>query len=126
MIICVPVQENRGLESPVSAHFGSAPVFMLADTEKHTVEAIENNNAHHSHGMCHPMAALSGRKVDAVVVGGIGSGALGKLQAAGIAVYQANGRTVAEVIDAVNTGVMQVISMQHACGAHHGHQHHGR
>lgn len=120
MIICIPVQEDRGLDSPVSAHFGSAPAFVLADTETRTVTAIGNSNAHHAHGMCQPLAALSGHSFDAVVVGGIGAGALGKLQAAGITVYRATGGTVADVIEAVGTGIMQVMTLQGACGGHHG------
>jgi predicted Fe-Mo cluster-binding NifX family protein len=120
MIICVPVQEDRGLDSPVSAHFGSAPAFVLADTKARTVTAIDNANSHHAHGMCQPLAALSGHQFDAVVVGGIGAGALGKLQAAGITVYRATGGTVADVIEAIETGVMQVMSLQGACGGHQG------
>jgi len=120
MIICIPVQEDRGLDSPVCAHFGSAPAFMLADTKARTVSVIENDNSHHAHGMCQPLAMLAGHQFDAVVVGGIGAGALGKLQAGGITVYRATGGTVAEVIEAVESGIMEVMSLQGACGGHHG------
>ncbi len=33
MNICIPVNEDKGLQSPVCAHFGSAPAFMIVDTE---------------------------------------------------------------------------------------------
>lgn len=120
MILCIPVLEDLGISSPVSAHFGSAPAFVLADTKTRTVSSVQNQNAHHVHGMCQPLAALDGQKYDAVVVGGIGAGALGKLQSAGIAVYRATGGTVSEVIDAVESGIMQVMTLQGACGGHHG------
>ena len=35
--ICIPVTADRGLESPVSGHFGSAPIFMLVDLETRQV-----------------------------------------------------------------------------------------
>ena len=120
MIICIPVMEDRGLESPVSAHFGSAPAFVSASMKARTARAIDNANSHHAHGMCQPLAALSGHAFDAVVVGGIGAGALGKLQAAGIMVYRSAGGTVSDVIDAVESGVLEVMSLQGACGGHHG------
>jgi len=123
MIICIPVMEDRGLDSPVSAHFGSAPAFVLADTETRAISAVQNDNAHHVHGMCQPLAALGGQKYDAVVVGGIGAGALSKLQAAGITVYRATGGTVSDILAAVESGVMQVMTLQGACGGHHGCSH---
>ncbi|MBU1069466.1 NifB/NifX family molybdenum-iron cluster-binding protein [Myxococcota bacterium] len=123
MIICIPVLEDLGLESPISAHFGSAPAFMLADTKTRTTSLVTNNNAHHVHGMCQPLAALDGLQFEAVVVGGIGAGALGKLQAAGVKVYRTTGGTVSDVIDAVESGIMQVMSLQGACGGHHGCSH---
>jgi len=118
MIICIPVNKDLGLDSPVSAHFGSAPAFMLADTKERTVSVILNQNAHHVHGMCQPLAALGERKFEAVVVGGIGAGALSKLQAAGITVFRTTGGTVSEVVDAVESGIMQVMTLQGACGGH--------
>ena len=32
MKVCVPVTHDQGLQSPVSGHFGSAPLFVLVDT----------------------------------------------------------------------------------------------
>ena len=81
MKICFPTANLKGLESQVYGHFGSAPGFIIVDTESQAVEEISNNDLHHAHGMCQPLKALGGRVVDAVAVGGIGMGALMKLQA---------------------------------------------
>jgi hypothetical protein len=75
MMIAFPVEEYRGLESQIYGHFGSAPSFLLLDSETMAVENLTNADQNHIHGMCSPMKALAGRKVDAVVVGGIGMGA---------------------------------------------------
>ena len=122
MHICIPVLEDNGLDSRVSAHFGSAPAFMMVDTEFGTCRAILNTDSHHQHGMCQPLAALAGETVDSIVVGGIGMGALVKLEAAGIAVFHADRDTVGATLDAFKAGTLRRVDVQTACG-HHGHQH---
>ena len=124
MQICIPVIEDRGLESRVSGHFGSAPAFMIVDTESLVCRAIGNNNQHHAHGRCQPLAALAGEEVDGIVVGGIGMGALMKLQAAGITVFRAEHPTVAEAVCAYKDGRLQPVAHDGACAAHHGHHQH--
>ena len=124
MEICVPVLESSGLDSPVSEHFGSAPVFMIVDTDSGACRAIVNGDQHHAHGMCQPIAALAGTKVEGVVVGDIGAGALMKLEAANIAVFRSEHRTVGETVAAWNAGTLSRVTPAGAC-AHHGHAHAG-
>ena len=62
MKICFPTFNLEGLESRVYEHFGSAPGFVIVDTETQTVEEINNNDLHHAHGMCQPLKALGGAK----------------------------------------------------------------
>jgi predicted Fe-Mo cluster-binding NifX family protein len=121
MQLCVPVIEDQGLNSRVSAHFGSAPAFMIVDTDSGNCRLIVNNNAHHAHGMCQPLAALAGQAVDGILVGGIGMGALMKLQAAGIEVFRAGHATVAEAVAAFKEGTLGAIGQEGACAGHHGH-----
>jgi predicted Fe-Mo cluster-binding NifX family protein len=123
MQICIPVIEDHGLESRVSGHFGSAPAFMIVDTESLACRAIGNNNQHHAHGMCQPLAALAGEAVDGIVVGGIGMGALMKLQAAGITVYRAVHATVGETAAAFQEGSLHPVGEDGACASHHDHGH---
>ena len=97
MKVCFPVKEILQLDSKVYGHFGSAPAFVLVDAETGSLTVLPNANQHHAHGMCNPVAALSGQTVDAVVVGGIGGGALMKLNMAGITVYKAMAETIANI-----------------------------
>ena len=120
MNICIPITNDEGLESPVCAHFGSAPAFLIVDTDSGICRAVANTNQHHGHGMCAPLAALQGERIDAMVVGGIGAGALGKLAAAGIPVHLAEHTTVREMVDALVAGTLPVMRPDLAC-AHHGH-----
>ena len=120
MNVCIPVNEDRGLQSPVCMHFGSAPMFMLVALDGDVCRALPNLNQHHEHGRCTPLAALHGENIDGVIVGGIGNGALGRLIASGIRVYLAEGATVADVMRAYRAGTLKLMSPDMSC-AHHGH-----
>ena len=124
MNICIPVEEEQGLQSKVSEHFGSAPVFVIVDTETREVQAISNMNRHHAHGACRPLISLAGKRLDGVVVGGIGKGALSKLRAADIKVFLSDSSTVGEAVDALEAGTLQQVTPKNACG-HHGRGAHG-
>lgn len=124
MKLCIPVLENQGLDSPVSTHFGSAPGFAIVDADSNEMLVVSNQNQHHGHGMCQPLAALAGHRVDAMLVGGIGQGALAKLQAGGIEVYLASVATVREALAAFRAGTLERVMPGTAC-AHHGAHGHG-
>ena len=118
MKIAFPIREDRGLESPVFAHFGSAPNFILADNASRDFEIVNNPDQHHDHGRCQPTAALGGKVVDAVVAGGIGGGALHKLLAAGITVFRAVEGTVNENLELINSGRLPQYTMDMTCSGH--------
>jgi predicted Fe-Mo cluster-binding NifX family protein len=118
MKLCIPVAENRALNSIVYGHFGSAPLFVLVDSETMAVEPLNNQDEHHVHGACNPVKALAGRAVDAVIVGGIGAGAIRGLRNAGIAVYHSSSETVADVVAQFKVGTLPELNVEHACGGH--------
>ena len=119
MKLCIPTETKEGKEAQVYGHFGSAPYFTIVDTEKDSVEVINNANEHHAHGMCQPMNALMGKKIDAVVTGGMGAGAVQKLNQGGIKAYRAIPGTVADIVTEFTKGGLEEITVQNAC-AHHG------
>lgn len=120
MKIAFPVTENNGLESKVYSHFGTAPFFIFVDLDTDTVSTFDNPDQDHQHGACNPMSALGGRKVDGVVVGGIGGGALKKLNNDGITVYRAVEGNVAENVRLIKAGSLPVFTPDQVCGHHHG------
>ena len=122
MNICIPVTEDRGLDSPVSPHFGAAPIFMIVATETMTCRPLVNRNQHHAHGMCQPLAALAGEDLQGIVVGGIGMGALMKCQASGIEVFLSECATVRQTVEAFKVGRLRPVTPATAC-QHHGHDH---
>jgi predicted Fe-Mo cluster-binding NifX family protein len=118
MNLCIPVLEDKGLDSEVSAHFGSAPAFLVVDTDAMTARAIPNNNLHHAHGGCQPLAALAGQDIQGVVVGGIGMGALMKLRAGGIEVYLSELPTARETVAAFKAGTLRPVDPNRSCAGH--------
>ncbi|TRZ75540.1 MAG: diguanylate cyclase [Deltaproteobacteria bacterium] len=120
MKICFPTVNLEGLESRVYGHFGSAPGFVIVDTETQAVEEISNNDSHHDHGMCQPLKALGGRNVDAVAVGGIGMGALMKLQAQGVRVYRGTEGTVGENVGLILKKKLPEFDAGLTCAGHVG------
>lgn len=118
MKICFPARSLEGLASSVFEHFGSAPGFVIVDTENMNVEEVTNGDLHHAHGMCQPLKALGGRQVDAVAVSGIGMGALMRLQAQGIQVFRAVPGTVEDNIRLMNKNQLEVFQLQHTCSGH--------
>jgi predicted Fe-Mo cluster-binding NifX family protein len=120
MKICFPTETLQGLESRVYEHFGSAPGFVIVDTETKAVEEIDNGDLHHAHGMCQPLKALGGREVDAVAVGGIGMGALMKLQAQGIRVFRVTQGTVGENIQFIVKKNLPEFDARFTCAGHAG------
>jgi len=120
MKICFPVAAAEGLDSGVYGHFGSAPAFVIVDTASERFEEIQNGDQHHAHGMCQPLKALGGRAVDAVAVGGIGMGALMKLQTQGVAVYRAMEGSVRDNLRLLGEGKLPQFQPQFTCGGHGG------
>ena len=64
--------------------------------------------------------AIGGEKIDALVVGGIGGGALMKLNALEVKVYEAEARTVKENLELLKGNKLQEISLDHSCRPHQG------
>lgn len=125
MHICIPVVDDRGLDSRVCEHFGSSPAYMLVDTETGTCRAVPHN-APREHGACAPVATLFDLGAEAFVVGGIGRGALARIEARGARVFQSGHATVGETLEAFRSGALRPAFRDDACAGHshgHGHQH---
>jgi predicted Fe-Mo cluster-binding NifX family protein len=114
------VQVNQGLESAVYDHFGSAPAFIIVDTDQRQISTVDNTNAQHVHGACNPVTALGGNSIDAMVVGGIGPGAIMKLNAMGVKVFRAGATTVNENIALLKENKLHELSVSDSCQEHGG------
>ena len=118
MKICFPVQKDDGMDSIVYNHFGSAPMFVVVDSSTGTRSTIHNNDQHHTHGACNPMKALNNQNVNTIVVGGIGAGALTRLNAMGISVHRSGAPSIRENMALLEKQVLPLYSVQSCCGGH--------
>lgn len=123
MKICIPVSENKGLKSIPFGHFGSAPIFVVCNLNNYEVSTINNGDLEHEHGKCQPLKALNGENVDAVIVGGIGQGAIMKLNSMGIKVYKAIEGDIKENIEMLKQNKLNEFPQNHTC-SHDGCGHH--
>ncbi len=118
MKVCFPLKEVSGLDSEVYEHFGSAPAFIFVDTEIEDIEVMKNPDHDHIKGMCDPLEKLEGHEIEGLVVRGIGSGALKKLNQAGITVYKAEAHTVREILDLLRKGQLPEFPAEQGCAGH--------
>ena len=118
MKICIPVKDDQGLESTVSDHFGSAPIFIIYDIESKETTAINNSNKEHAHGMCQPLRALEEHNIDVVVCQGMGARAVQRLNMAGIKAYRVSGKTINDIIKKYNANELEEITPDSACSQH--------
>ncbi len=118
MKLCFPVQHDEGVTSAVYNHFGSAPLFIVVDTDTREARTIANRDQHHAHGACNPIQAIDNQKIDAVIVGGIGAGALIRLNRLGIKVYRAQLPTIRENVSLFLERKLSEYALQATCGRH--------
>ena len=131
MKVVFPSNSELGLTGSVYNHFGSAPFFVIVDSDTGDYEVVTNLDKDHSHGNCQPLKAMGNITADVIVVGGIGDGALKKLVNAGMEVFRAVEGTVHTNLQLLKekrldkfTPKMTCISHSHNGGCSgHGHHH---
>ena len=120
MKIAFPSETDKGFESTVFNHFGSANFFLIVDSESGDIEVVLNQDLNHQHGKCQPLKALGGRDVDAVVVGGIGGTAMGGLKKSGALIYKAVEGTVLTNLELLKEGKLNEFMPFDVCSSHGG------
>ncbi len=115
MKVCFPVQQDEGMKSVLYDHFGSAPMMAIVDTDANSVVMLKNPNEENTEGIWSPLNALANEKIDAVVVAGIGTGAITGLKQRGIKVYRAKSTTIQENITKIKAGELTDVGAEQCC-----------
>ena len=118
MRICIPTIDNRKHLSEVCNHFGSAPYFIIYDSEVNTYETVNNSDSEHEHGMCHPTLNLREMNVDTVICKSLGRRAIQKLNEAGIKVCKADISYVNEIVHSLADAEFEEIDANDSCQGH--------
>ncbi len=123
MKLCIPVTKDAGLKSPVCAHFGSAPLFLVVDTESGDCRSIANQQTSTMRtGCASRWPSWPVRPWTRSPLAVSAAGALGKLQAAGLRIYLAGQPTVAATLADLEREALVEVDPDATCGLHgHGH-----
>ena len=121
MIYCIPTNDDHGIESVISSHFGRAPWFTFVNAVTGEVESLRNDEGSHVHGACVPTEEIMRRGVSGVLCRGIGRGASARLAAAGIAVYLTKESVTSSALEAIREGRATALDGAGACSENHGH-----
>lgn len=118
MRVGVVLEDERGMQGNVCAHFGQCKYFFLADIDKDTKKIISAsivpNTAVHGGGGCVAVDEILKYKVTHVIAGGMGMGAQQKFAQAGVQVFGYSGN----VQDALNDFMNNTIGGLDACKNH--------
>jgi len=102
MRVGVVLEDERGLEGDVCAHFGQCRFFFIADVDvankKIVGTRVVPNTAVHGGGGCLAVDEILKHKVTHVIAGGMGVGAQNKFASAGVKVFGYSGN-VRKAID---------------------------
>lgn len=118
MLACIPTKGDAGLNDTVNDHFGSAACFTLINTDTDEITVLNNSNAQHVHGNCHPLNQLAKYNIDCIVCKGMGRRAIEALNREGIKIYQAKTDNIQEVVSLIKSGGLSEIDPATACMGH--------
>jgi predicted Fe-Mo cluster-binding NifX family protein len=119
--VAIPVENDLGLDSLISGHFGHSPGFMIADISNGEVEKAKVVlNAGHS-SCAEPVQMLAQNGVTVLIARGMGMRPLMHSQNMGIRVVISQGNTVRDVIENYLTGNIRDMSIDQTCGGGHHH-----
>ncbi len=107
MKLGVTLEDNRGMESNVSAHFGQCPFFLIAEIEngRITKSEVVKNEAEHGGGGCVAVDEILKHGLTHVIAGGMGVNAQHKFAAAGVKVFGYSGRAGSAIEDLLSKGL---------------------
>ena len=127
MKVCIPSQDDKGLDAQVGEHFGRVPLYTIVDLDTKEVKVIPNTS-HHMGGQGYPPEIMAHEGVDALLCRGLGRRAIGMFEELGIQVYIGARGTVQQTIEAFKEDQLQKATMDSACKEHtfHGEEHHHR
>ncbi len=123
MKVAVPADTDRGLESPVSAHFGHCAAFIVATVRDGQITSVESipNVGHES--CSGPIDLLARRGVRVLVTGGMGMRPFAYSQQVGMSVVRATGTSVREAIENFLGGQSLPLGADRLCRGRGAHQH---
>ncbi len=127
MRIAISADNNNGLDSIVSPHFGRCPHFVLVDMDDHTLQAVQavDNPYYHSHQPGQVPAFISSHGVNVMLTGGMGHRAIAFFEQFGIRPVTGAAGTVRQSLERFLSGALQGVAPCSESIEHGRHDHGG-
>ena len=119
-VIGIPIQNDDGLNSKISSHFGKAPFYLLFNISSKTANVIKNTSNHYG-GKEHPPVLLKNAGVQILLAGGMGGNARKIFEKNNIKVYYGAINTAKETLELYEAGKLSEIPPD---DGNHNHNHH--
>ncbi len=113
--IFFPLLEDKGLDSPISQHFGHAPFFGVYDVEKKELKLVANDLNHTDPNKSPIDQIEEAVNPTTIFAKGIGGRAIGLIQEKGMKLKTGNYETVQDVIDNLD----KLDNQMESCGHEH-------
>jgi predicted Fe-Mo cluster-binding NifX family protein len=120
MRICIPTENEDGLRSRVSDHFGKAPYHLVFENG---ALCARSARAERDAEGCAPIDWMLSQSVAAVVCHSMGDGARKRLAAAGIRAFVSTETRVEKALKALEAGSARLFHDDDLCDHHHDHDH---
>ncbi len=120
--IVIPIVEERGMDAPLSQHFGRAPYFFVVDIDEKgdvVAQRAVPNTSEHFGGTGTPAERILELKPNAVITYGMGPRALNYFQGARVAVLRAEANTAGEAVSAYKDDVLEELTEGCRHAQHH-------
>lgn len=106
MRICLPVIEDRSMDSQILEHFGKTSLFAFYDDETQKLEIIKIKGRH-SGGQLTPAEIILGASVDLLICANLGPKAVQILNTHGVDVLTGARGTIAEALESFKKGELK-------------------
>lgn len=120
-VIGIPLENDNGLDSKVSSHFGKAPFYLLYNTTTKTTNVIKNTSNHYG-GTEHPPVLLKNAGVQIMIAGNMGGNARKIFAKNNIKVYYGASSTVKETLELFEANKLSEMPPDDG-NHHHNHEH---
>jgi predicted Fe-Mo cluster-binding NifX family protein len=108
-IVCIPVEDDRGLAAPVAHGLDTAAVLLLVDASTLEFRAVSNASQRRRERGCDHCEALDDAHVDAVIVGVIEADALTRLAQRRLPIYVGAHGTAANALSDYLSGRLRAV-----------------
>jgi predicted Fe-Mo cluster-binding NifX family protein len=125
MRIAVSAENNDGLQSRVSSHFGRCPYFMLVEVQDGQIQNVSavDNPFYSAHAPGQVPSFIRGQQADAMLAGGMGRRAIAMFEDMGVDPVSGVTGAVGPAVQAYLAGNL---TRGAPCAEHEAHHGHGR